>query len=277
MNIRKLFIRVLGVTAVLGLGGLAILVGLAGCQNEGGSGLRLFDSSVEQKDTWAIRCFRASGPNHTQWAAQLADVLRQSSGLDPQKVRIESTPEKSTVYYGEYKKVMSRETGDLEFPPDYREDIALIRQINVGGQPLFSLPTPELIGGSTPTTETVTAWDVRNAPGPYTLQIAVFYNTPTFQQRREAAEQYVQLLREEGFNAYFYHEGVKSYVFVGDFDESDIVPTPAGPRFGPRVERLIAQREEEFRYVLENGHRVRHKGPDGRLIVPSSLLIRVPQ
>jgi hypothetical protein len=249
---------------------------ICGCRSDGAQPSSLFDSGNADKETWTIRCFQATGPQHTRLAAKLADVLRQDPGLDPQSVRLVSERDSTKVYYGRYKKKTSRETGDLEFPPAYRRDIATIRQIRVNGRPLFSLPTPELIGGTSPTNESIGTWDVRNAPGPYTLQIAVFYNTPTFHQRKKAAEQYVQLLRSEGFHAYFYHEQGRSFVFVGDFAESDIVQTPQGPRFGPRVEKLIAQREEEFRYMLENGHKVRHKAPTGRMVVPPSQLVRVP-
>ncbi len=268
-----------GSALALALTGLVVLPGLTGCQNDGGGGgggFRLFGGSDQQQELWTILCVRTTGPDHAEWAAQLADLLRQSGGLDAQKVRVESTADSSAVYYGTYRKVMSRETGDLEFPQDYRQDIARIRQLHVGGQQLFSLPTPELIEGASPTMAGMEMWNVHHAPGPYTLQIGIFYNTPTFHQRRDAAEQYVRLLRDEGFIAYFYHEDVRSFVFVGDFDESDVEQTPEGPRFGPRVERLIAQREDEFRYVLENGHRVRHRGPAGQMNLPRSMLIRVP-
>jgi len=264
-------------TARLHILWIAALASLCGCRNGGRVMPHLFDGGNGEEETWTIRCFHATGPQHASLAAQLADVLRQTPGLDPQAVRMVSDRNGSTVYYGRYKKTASRETGELVFPPAYRRDIAIIRQIRVRGQLLFSLPTPELIGGTAPTDEAISSWDVRNAPGPYTLQIGVFYNTPTFHQRKKAAEEYVRLLRAEGFHAYFYHEEGRSFVFVGDFDESDILQTPQGPRFGPRVEKLIAQREEEFRYILENGYRVRHKDSSGRMIVPPSQLVRVPK
>jgi len=119
-------------------------------------------------------------------------------------------------------------------------------------------------------------WDVANAKGRYTLQIAVFYNTPTFSERKEAAEQYVKLLRQDGFAAYFRHAPARSFVFVGDFDDSDIIKGPDGPKAGPRVEQLIKQPEEEYRYTLENGYRVRRKTPDGQMIVPPSMLTPTP-
>ena len=139
---------------------------------------------------------------------------------------------------------------------------------------VFRFAKPELI--ETETGSDLAQWDVVNAKGKYTLQIGIFYNTPTFHARKEAAEEYVKLLRQDGFPAYFRHEEARSFVFVGDFDESDMIKTPAGYQIGPRVERLIKQREEEFRHTLENGYRIRRKMPDGQMIVPPSILVPVP-
>ena len=262
-------------TALHKLAGLWIVV-LAGvgCESPGNTGGSLVNLGGGSGENWTLRCLHTEGPDHLVQANLLADQLRKVEGLKASKVRTVNTSSGSTIYYGQYVKVASRETGRLVFPPDYLRDLALIQRTAYNGVQVFRYAKPELL-------ETVAAtgleqWDVSNAKSKYTLQVGVFYNTPTFQERKQAAEQYVKLLRQDGFAAYFRHEPARSFVFVGDFDDSDVLKTDAGYQFGPRVEQLIKQREEEFRYMLENGYRIRKKTPDGQMILPPSVLIPVP-
>ncbi|UCD30109.1 MAG: hypothetical protein JSV03_06455, partial [Planctomycetota bacterium] len=176
----------------------------------------------------------------------------------------------------EYSKVVSKQTGRLVFPPQFQKDIELIRRLSYKRVTPFFSAHPELLdsGPSSGRGE----WDVSRAKGKYTLQIAVFYNTATFDKRKEAAEQYVEILREQGYSAYYRHEIVKSHVFVGDFDESDIVQMPDGrKRYGPRVEKFIAGNKEEFQYLHENGYLLKEVVPDGKAIAPQSYLVPVPR
>lgn len=244
-----------------------------GCESSGGSG-NLLDFGSGNAEKWTIWCQRAEGPDRQVLANQLADLLKQTPGLKADKVRIVEQGGGYTIYYGQYVKVASKETGRLVFGPDYLRDLATIQRTTFAGRPVFSFAKPEALGGKPATGNE--QWDVANAKGKYTLQIGVFYNTPTFDARKEAAEEYVKLLRQDGFPAYFRHEEARSFVFVGDFDEDDVIKTGGQDQIGPRVERLIKQREEEFRYILENGYRIRHRMPDGQMMVPPSMLIPVP-
>jgi len=248
---------------------------VAGCESPGGSG-GLLDLGQSGGEKWTIWCQRTEGLDHLVRANLLADQLRQTPGLKPDKVRVVETADGSTIYYGQYVKVQSPETGRLVFPQEYLRDLAIIQRTAYRGTPLFHYAKPELLEPG-PSAE-MEQWDVSHGKGKYTLQIGVFYSTPTFQSRKQAAEEYVKQLRQDGFTAYFRHEEARSFVFVGDFDDSDVVQTPDGSfKSGPRVERLIKQREEEFRYMLENGYRIRRKTPDGQMMVAPSLLIPVPR
>lgn len=251
---------------------IALLAGV-GCESPGNSGA-LMDLGQGGSEKWTIRCTHTEGPDHLVQANLLADQLRQVAGLRAGKLRTVSTSTGSTIYYGQYVKVASPETGRLIFPREYLRDLALIQRTNYNGVQVFRYANPELL--ETAAATGLEQWEVANAKGKYTLQIGVFYNTPTFQERKPAAEQYVKQLRQDGFTAYFRHEPARSFVFVGDFDDSDVIKTAAGHEAGPRVEKLIKQREEEFRYMLENGYRIRKKTPDGQMIVPLSMLFPVP-
>ena len=252
---------------------IVVLVNV-GCESPGNTGGSLVNLGGGSGEKWTIRCLHTEGPDHLVQANLLADQLRKVEGLRASKVRTVNTSSGSTIYYGQYVKVASRETGRLVFPPDYLRDLALIQRTAYNGVQVFRYAKPELL--ETIATAGLDQWELANAKGNHTLQIGVFYNTPTFQERKQTAEQYVKLLRQDGFTAYFRHEPARSFVFVGDFDDSDVSKTAAGYQFGPRVEKLINQREEEFRYMLENGYRIRKKTPDGQMIVPPSVLIPVP-
>jgi len=254
----------------------AVLTGwlvTAGCRNTGGNSVNIFTQAADS-ERWSIRCRHIEDPGHPRQAELLADMLRKVKQLDPKAVRVASDATGSTVYYGQYRRVPSAVTGQLAFPPEFQKDIELIRSLSYDGvsTPFFTAQ-PELVYSGPPSRHP--EWEATNAKGTHSLLIAVFYNTPTFKQRHEVAEQYVELLRQDGFPAYYYHEPVKSFVFVGDFTAADIIATPEGPRPGPRVEQMIARRPEEFRQFTENGH-IRKFIQGNKSIAPPTRLVPMP-
>lgn len=222
---------------------------------------------------WTIRCFESRAPNHQQICRQLAEALASTGGLDRSRVRLESGREGSVIYYGTYTKQASRD-GQWLFDDRFQRDIETIRRVTVQQATPFLYAVPELVDKEQPAGET--RWSIEQASGPYTLQIATFYDTPTFTGRINAANQYVGMLRDEGFEAYVYHGDLESVVFVGNFNDNDIVQTEEGPQVGPRVRRLIDRKPEEFQYITENGHRRRVMGPTGTMELITSFLVQVP-
>lgn len=263
---------------------LAILVGgaltawfiTAGCEGPGGSAGPSLFAPAGDAEKWTIRCRRIEEPGHAQQAEMLANMLRQVKQLDARAVRVVTDETGSNVCYGEYRRVpAARNRDQLTFPPELHRDMALIRSLSDGTSTPFLAARAEPIstGAASPHPE----WEATNSPATHSLLVAVFYNTEGFQQRSEVAEQYVAMLREEGFSAWYYHEPVKSFVFVGEFAKTDVIDTPEGPRPGPRVEQLIARREDEFRHFMENGHiRKYYEGP-GREVAPLSQVVALPR
>ena len=261
-----------------GLPGAPLLVLLAGigCTGPSGGGgwLNSGDKSGEQ---WTIRCLSSNAPEHAQLCNNLAGTLRRTEGIRPSDVRVESGATVSRICYGEYARTRSSRTGELSFPSKMQKDLEFIRSLGMGNQKPFDLAVPQPIAAGPVTARH--KWDVRKIRGTdkLTLLIAVFYNTPTFDQRKEAAEQYVQLLRDDGCDAYLLHEELKSYVSVGSFDRSQLVQQPDGRWwYGDEVEASINSRPEEFKYLTENGHRMRHYAPDGQPMLAPSQLVPVP-
>jgi len=240
---------------------------------------KLFSTEPDNKERWTINCRHFDAiisPEHQRHANSLADTLKRARGINPKKVSVLTDNTGSSIHYGSYTKVVSKKTGRLVFPQQFIKDIELIRRLSHKKSTPFFGARPEFL--ETGKTATQDQWDVSKAKGEYTLQIAVFYNTPTFDKRKEVAEQYAKILREEGYNAYYRHEIVKSHVFVGHFNETDIVKMPDGTmRYGPKVEEFIAKNPEEFKYLHENGYLLKTRGADGKMHPPMSYLVKVPR
>lgn len=251
---------------------LAIMVGCDGTDT-GESWLQPDRPKGEQ---WTIRCVRSGGPESEAICRRLAEALRQADGLKANKVRVQTDATSSTVCYGQYEKVPAGRGGVLAFPPEMLRDLDRIRGVVVDYRRPFFLAVPELLEPAQ--TSGHPEWQLSKAAGTYTLQVAMFYNTPTFNQRKEVAEEYVQQLRADGYEAYYTHELVRSIVFVGDFEAEDLVRGPDGRLgYGPKVEQLIRKRPEEFQYLTENGFVRKYQGTDGHMRPVPSQLVPVPR
>ncbi len=257
---------------------VVLLMAEAGCNGPGGSGPGdWFKPARQEGERWSIRCLRSGAPNHAALCNRLAELMRNVQGLKPEAVRVQTDATGSTIYYGEYIRSSSSTGGALEFPPAMRRDVDVIRRLMLNQQTPFALAVPEPLDAGQATGRP--EWQVARAKGTHTLLVALFYNTPTFDKRKEVAEQYVEQLRHDGYQAYYLHEAVKSFVFVGDFDESDLVTTSQGQLwYGPRVEQMIAGRaDDEFRYLTENGFYRKYPSRDGQMVPPPSQLVPVPR
>lgn len=254
----------------------ALLLG-SGCDSAGSSGGVWTAQPGAGAEKWTINCFRSAAPNHVELCNGLADLLRKTNGIDPKAVRVQSDALGSTIYYGEYTRVPGA-GGQLVFPPKMQEDIKRIRLLTYNQTLPFGLAAPESLGGAAPAGG-AGQYNLTTARGKYSLLIAVFFNTPTFNQRREVAEQYVQQLRSEGVEAYVFHEQFKSYVFVGSFGEDALTFLPNGTwQVSKEVQDFAAARAgEEFLYLMENGYRQKRVGPDGESILVPSQLMPIPR
>jgi len=242
----------------------------------GGGGL--FEADKSSQEQWTINCCHINAtamPDHQEYCNRLADMLKKVQGIRPNQVRVTSNEYGSTIYYGSYTKQATSDHELLVFPPEFTRDIELIRRMAYGNTTPFFEARPELMDNESSARG---PWDVANAKGKYTLQIAVFYNTSTFHNRKEAAEKYVKILRDQGYHAYYRHEIVKSHVFVGDFYDADIIKLPNGEKhFGPAIEKYIAQNPEEFQYIHENGYLFKRRGVNGNMVAPFSYIVTVPR
>lgn len=176
------------------------------------------------EDVWAIRCASFSGENRVRTAEDCAEKLRQVDKLKAKLVQVFHERDQSIVFYGHYKKRVSDKSDKSDFKPDPSQDLAFIRSLSItpggrGNPPIwpFRLATIDTL----PVPSSVPAeWQLENARGKYSLQVAVFYDTQEMHERRAAAEAYCRLLREQGEEAYIDHGPTNSIVCIGAFPES---------------------------------------------------------
>jgi len=248
------------------------------------------------EDVWTIRCVTLRGPNRFQMADSYAAALKKVNGIKPERVQVFHETAESVVYYGKYQRVYDAKNDRETFRPDNLGALNLLRQLsmNVSDPVLgsrtvwpFQLATMDALpGGRSPHPE----WELKNAPGYYSLQVAVFYNTGDMRRRRYAAQEYCRILREEkGEEAYYDNGEVNSSVCIGAFPESAIQTTQkTDPLTGIlhvtcRIvdERMLAL-QRKYPYNLHNGrilYEILHDPATGRKIRDphTSFAVEIPR
>jgi len=233
-------------------------------------GLLLSGPSGER---WTIECLVDRGPGHTTTIDRLAELLRNTRGIRPDRVRVVHEEDVSTLYYGSYVRKEDPETGQRSFSQEMNRDIQLLRQLAID-------PTHRPFAAARRVLETAPDqgpedWDLRRAKGTYSLQIAVFYNQGAFHGRKKAAVDYCQQWREKGYEAYYFHGATRSSTTVGTFPATAVEDNGGILRYGPAV-RTLQGKEPEFDWNLENGHKI-YERRNGQRVLQRSVLIKIPR
>lgn len=191
-----------------------------------------------------------------QIAERQKQYLQQQMGW--QNVYALHTPAYSELYWGRF-----------DDPAEAGEHL---RRARAATAPMGGLMFPQAVVTPVPAGQVgPPEWDLVNNPGAYSLLVAVFKNDPdarpAYTTRRQDAVEYARQLREEGYEAWYYHGRSESSVTLGSFGESAIetyqerVPTPTSSEpvlvernriVDPRLEQL--QTSERFQYLAYNGH-----------------------
>ncbi len=241
---------------------------------------------------WSIECGAYDGAQRREMADRMAKLLKDVPEIDAERVQVQHSPEQSRVLYGEYslEYVYSGAKKDsapvIELNDKIRGDVDFIRKLAIGNAHPFlqarPIEKPQPMQGRP-------EWDLRNAAGVYSLHVGVTYATPTLEDYKGAALQWVQVLREDGHDAYYYHDpdDARVSVCVGTFGPDAVVETRN--RQTGTTERVYAAavnalraRDESFQYNLENGHIVyRHvinKESNRKERIPNlSFLVKIPR
>ena len=227
----------------------------------GGGGGGLFQRTTGPREEWEILCARFDGDDRIRTADSLGAALKRVPEMNAQKVHVVHEHNESRITYGPYSLGFNNK-GVVQFTPQMNRDLDLIRRLAVGDSyPFFTAVKQPAVPASFGPPE----WDLRRAKGRFTLQIGVFFNSPTFSERKEAAVEWVKDLRARGFEAYYYHGPLKSTVTVGSFDRSAIRGnrtlkdrsgqpiTQRGPTLDYSPEVIKLRQNPEFAYNTVNG------------------------
>ena len=261
--------------------GLVAMGGYAGCAlGPGGEAGRLRGLS-RRGVPWTIRCLELQGPGRMTQIEAVAAALRGTPGIRANDVFVRDDSDGfARLYYGTYYKKWDPKRQRRIEPPQLRSDINLIRELGLeDGRRLFlaaipvRMPQPD-VGNP--------AWDLRKLDAAYSLQVAVFEPTEEFFEYKQAAADYCKLLRERGYEAYYFHAPASSSVTVGSFGV-DAVISRAVERLGrtyyvteysDEVRRL--QEHELLKYNLLNGAIYRVRNESGLSEPVPSRLVKVP-
>lgn len=264
------------------LAGLLLAGGLAG------------SAVASEDDLFVIRCATFTDSDHATLAKRAGAMLGQVRELKANLVRVEHSQKSSTVYYGRYQRGTELFSRQERFRPDPMPDLRLIRELSLMSQDSFGreIPVWPFRGATIEPLRTASTnpseWDLSNAKGFWTWQVAVFYNEGEFRERRAAAEEYCKELRGKGEEAYFHHGPVRSSVTIGLFPREALqVTEERHPLTGTKgvkarpVDPRMAELEKRYPMNLENGRPmytiVRSKDGSVQERLPNpSFAVRVP-
>ena len=224
----------------------------------------------DDEDIWAIRCITIEGSDRFAKADNYAKALKAVRGLKDKYVVVFHDTGESSVFYGRYQRSYNSRTDAETFKPDPAKDMDLIRQLSFEApdqatgvmRPVwpFRLATLETLPvGDSKHPE----WELSNAPGYYSLQVGVFYNTEGMRRRKFAAEEYCRLLRKDGQEAYFHHGAVNSSVCIGAFPESAI---QTWQETDPYTGMIRVQSKIVDKRMLELQEKYPHNTHNGRIL-----------
>jgi hypothetical protein len=264
----------------------ALLLWVAGCA----SGEFAPRPGPGQEGVWAIRCTALRGPERQRQAEDCAKSLGGVAGLRADGVLVVDNGRESIVYYGRYRRDYDARSGEHRYRPDHLRDIELIRSLSFNTDGRVTFPFLYATMEELPTERSApAAWDLNNADGYWSLQVAVFFNDEDITNRRQLAEEYCRVLREQGEEAYYHHGAVNSITTVGLFPKAAVQTiTQKDPWTGylTAVNRVVDERavalQKRFPDNLHNGRRLLDivrdpKTGEIRERVPrESFLVKVP-
>jgi hypothetical protein len=173
-----------------------------GGQNAGVVAQNPDSTLIPRGASWTILCAEINGQGHIERARKLKQDLAASTGMRDWHLLHQDSS--SLLYYGYYKNY-----GD----PKAKADRAKIEAMTDGtGRRPFSRSVLTPLESADP--DGPPEWNLVNAKGFWTLQIAVYKDSP---ERKQYAVDAVRAARQQGVEAYYYHGESMSLVCVGSW------------------------------------------------------------
>jgi hypothetical protein len=166
------------------------------------------DPSAPPADAqWTIYCQAVAGPDHVARANALKEQLIEVTHLKPWHVIHQE--DQSVLYYGYYKTINDpKDKKETTRAKNDRQTIADLK--DAAGNKVFGAAM--FVEVSAPDPQAPPQWDLRNAPGYWSVEIAMYKEHP---QRKQAAIDTVRDARAQGVDAYYYHGPTASSVCIG--------------------------------------------------------------
>jgi hypothetical protein len=174
--------------------------------------------NIPKDAEWTILCATITGPdNAVQARALRGNLINQTKMRD---WYILHGAGQTTLYYGFYRSINDpKDTKESTRAQNDRKTIAALTDPASGAR-LFN--TVILTKLDTPDPASPPEWDLTRAPGTYSLQVAVYKDSP---DRRAAAVEAVRAARAQGYDAYYFHGPAASSVCIGAWPESAVRET----------------------------------------------------
>jgi hypothetical protein len=207
---------------------------------------------------WAIQLVQLTGNTRHDQAKELAQHIRTQTTLAD--IWIEDMSDVATLYHGRFQQASD---------PAIRDALANVQQIELNDtHPFADSKLVPLIGDGRVIAD---PFDLRQFSGYYSLQIG-FYDQAFGKDFREAAEQAIRSLREDGHEAYYYHGPHRSIIAIGVFNyEQAFVSAGNYDTYAPHIREL----QKTFPFNLGNGATILQKEAGRDIGEQKSSLIRV--
>lgn len=205
---------------------------------------------------WTVLAATFEGEHRYAQAQACADLLSRKAGV--KQVWMEESQGTTNLYAGQFR---------TRSEADAKEALERIEKLELNNRRVFKDAEFAPLAGDVAPAD---PFDLNGYPHRYSLQIAVY--DPNFGKHfRDAAEQAVHTLREEGVEAYYYHGPNRSLVTVGLFTDRDFVWRPDGQRaYGPAVTAL----QERYPNNLLNGRTIEESIEGQSIGAQPSFLVR---
>ncbi len=173
------------------------------------------DASAPPKDAqWTLYCRVVTGPDHVARAKEYKNELIKASGMKDWYVVHEE--DQSVLYYGYYRAIAHpKDKKESDHAQSDRK--AIDKLIDAQGNKIVPGSMFVAINAADPAAPA--EWDLRNAKGDLTLEIAVYKEN---QGRKQAAVDSVKAARAQGIEAYYFHGPNASSVCIGAWPMSAI-------------------------------------------------------
>lgn len=188
--------------------------------------------AIPKDARFTVFCGTFSGPQHIQQAKAMRQQLVEKSGM--QDWYVVQGQGQTTLYYGFYRAVNEQiDAKEGVRAQNDRKRIAAMTGTN-GGR-LFNGVLLVALDEADPSSPA--EWNLENAKGQWTIQIAVYKDHP---QRKQYAVDAVRTARSQGYEAYYYHGPTASSVCIGAWPASAVKADDEIRMTDPNAVPLIA-------------------------------------